>query len=481
MKKLLVIILISILVTGCKKDEPQEPILQQGEVSFSADLQEKGLKDVQCYFDSTGNLVEPTYAKVTIGGMDYFPLVYRIDGQLFTQNIKLDPGNYEVSFFGLYSDTDVLLMATPESGSDYENYVSKTVPFYIDVIAFNKLQIDVDVLCFWPDEWFPFGFDWFLVNEIIVWEQCFFGDICVKHPSDYLGSNYELQPNGVQMDMPAIMRLDLYKSLDGQTWTADPIASFTNDLPDYYGAGAPLCIEYSDDIDVPEFFRLELFILVKNGDDFVYEWFHDWYFQDGVMIEDGDDGVVEFVLGECNLTETDLQLPPYQDLPDQVELIISYPGNPGFWDLYINFSIPACAAPATCWDIPIGVNLAGWCADIDGQIPTGTFMFNVYPSLYDQNWPAGMPFTKFDISKVNWLFNNLESFGIDPLNLDISDGLEIQDAIWYLLNGYGTPNDMALAAEGEGGYMPLPGGWAAAILIKHNNPDYQVLFTVVDP
>lgn len=92
-----------------------------------------------------------------------------------------------------------------------------------------------------------------------------------------------------------------------------------------------------------------------------------------------------------------------------------------------------------------------------------------------------MPFTKFDLSKVNWLFNNLESFGIDPLNIGSDDGNEIQDAIWYLLNGYGTPNDMALAAEGQGGYMPLPGGWAAAILLKNNNLAYQVLFAIVDP
>ena len=51
--------------------------------------------------DATGALLEPDYAHVVIDGVDYFPLLYRIDGVLYTQNIKLDvlPNRYTVTWF----------------------------------------------------------------------------------------------------------------------------------------------------------------------------------------------------------------------------------------------------------------------------------------------------------------------------------------------------------------------------------------------
>ncbi len=127
--------------------------------------------------------------------------------------------------------------------------------------------------------------------------------------------------------------------------------------------------------------------------------------------------------------------------------------------------------------------LAGWCADASSGIYAGTHNFNVYPSLYDWGWPSGMPWGLTDIAKVNWIFNNLEDFVVDPANLTQAEGDEIQDAIWYLLNSStaGVYNGIAQAADPMGAYVPLPGGWAAAICIQDDDPYYQLIITIVDP
>ncbi|RLD36929.1 MAG: hypothetical protein DRI83_04685, partial [Bacteroidetes bacterium] len=79
-------------IFGCKKDEIKNDAPIQQEVSFAVDLVDpgSGMKDWECKVDAQGNLLEPDYAQVTISGTEYFPLVFRIDGILYTQNIKLD-------------------------------------------------------------------------------------------------------------------------------------------------------------------------------------------------------------------------------------------------------------------------------------------------------------------------------------------------------------------------------------------------------
>lgn len=499
MKKILVLILISVVVFSCKKDEQKNdaPVTQQ-EVSFNAELVDpgSGLKDWECKVDANGNLLEPDYAHVIINGVDYFPQVFRIDGILYTQNIKLDivggsPTTYVVSQFVLYDDggtpggtlpesDDQIVMGTPTDVSDYKDYVQWPVDFDITVTAFQKLQIPVEVLCFQDDVYSEFGFDWFVITEIVIWEQCFFGDICVKHPADYEGSYYENQSTGLQLDMPAIVELHVFK--DG---VAVPFSPFTNASDDAnWGVGAPLCIQYPDNLNVAgEVFTVELWINVKWGNTFIYKLFHTWTFVDDAMIPDGADGIVEFVLGDCNLMNTDLQLAPYQDLPTSANITIGHPGDPGYWDLFVN-----SVTPGGTYDLPVGVDLSAWCGDKYHFISPGTFNANVYPSLYDLDWPAGMPFSLATIAKVNWLFNHLGNYGMDILNLTAAEGLIIQDAVWSIIHyptvfGGSVAADMTLDAMTYGvNYVPLPGGWAAVLFVKSDEPlSYQLIFTVVDP
>ncbi|RLD36930.1 MAG: hypothetical protein DRI83_04690 [Bacteroidetes bacterium] len=497
MRKLLILIFISVLVYGCKKDEIKNDAPVQQEVSFAIDLVDpgSGMKDWECKVDAQGNLLEPDYAQVTISGADYFPLVFRIDGILYTQNIKLDlpvpVGGYIVTQFLLWDDgntpggtlpeaDDQIVMGTPASGSPYEVYIAEPyrLDYVIDVLAFEKIQIPIEVLCFQDDEYTEFGFDWFVITEIVIREQCFFGDICVKHPDDYIGSLYENQSTGLQLDMPAIVELHVFK--DG---TPVPYSPFTNATADAnWGVGAPLCIQYPDNLQITgEVFTVELWILVKWGDTFVYKLFHTWTFIDNAMIPDGTDGIVEFVLGNCNLMNTDLQLAPYQDLPTMANITLSGPGDPGYNDLFVN-----TVTPAGTYDLPVGVNLAGWCGDYSTCITAGTFDVFVHTSLYDINWPAGMPFSLVTIGKVNWLFNHLDYYGMDINTLTQADGVIIQSAIWKIISSIactGVAAQMAADAETYGvGYVPPPGGWAAALFVVDNDSEcYQLIFTVVDP
>ena len=483
-------------IFGCKKDEIKDDAPEQQEISFIAELVDpgSGLKDWECKVDAQGNLLEPDYAHIVISGVDYYPQVFRIDGILYTQNIKLNivggsPTYYTVDLFILYDDggtpggtlpeaDDQIVMGTPTDVSAYKDYVQWPVPFEIYVTAFEKLQIPIEVLCFQDDVYTEFGFDWFVITEIVIREQCFFGDICVKHPDDYIGSLYENQSTGLQLDMPAIVELHVFKN-----GTPVPYSPFTNASVDAnWGVGAPLCIQYPDNLNVTgESFTVELWIHVKWGDTFIYKLFHTWTFIDHAMIPDGTDGIVEFVLGNCNLMNTDLQLPPYQDLPTMANITTGHPGNPSYWDLFVN-----SVTPAGTYDLPAGVDLAAWCGDKYHYISPGTFDAYVYPSLYDNDWPDGMPFSLVTIAKVNWIFNHLGNYGMDIMALSSADGIIIQNAIWKLINGLGCTGTAALmAADAENygvGYVPLPGGWAAVLFVKNDTPmAYQLIFTVVDP
>jgi hypothetical protein len=496
---LLAVIAIGVFFAACKKDEQiekEQPNAKQ-EVSFAVELVDPsnggGLKDWDCKLDAAGGLLEPDYAQVTIDGVDYFPLVYRIDGVLYTQNIKLDilPGNesqdYTVSKFLLWDDggtqggtlpeaDDQIVMGTPEEGSDYAVYVNTEVSFDITVTAFQKAEYSIDVLCFQEAEYTKFGFNWFAINEIVVREQCFFGDICIKQPSAFAGSNYALQSTGLQLDMPAIMELHV-KDASGNHVPGSPFTNNTEEAD--YGVGAPLCIQYPDNLQIDgEVFTVELYILVKWGDTFVFNHFHTWTFSDDETIPAGADGIVEIVLGECNLSDTDLQLAPYQDIPTMANISIGYPGDPGYWDITVN-----TVSPPGSYELMPGLHF-GFCGDVYTTITSPqTFDAYVYPSLYDNEWPAGMPFDLSEIATVNWIFNNLDLFGMDIMNLTSAQGDDLQDAIWYLLNdGYGVPNAIATAAAGQTNFQPLPGGWAAVCFVKDDNPQaHQLLFVVVDP
>jgi hypothetical protein len=518
---LTLLVLIAITVVSCQKDEKQ--ILPQ-DVSFGIDqVDQTGLKadTILCPTDEQGNLLSPTVAEIEVkdlGGAligTFYPEIFVLNNKLYTQAIKLVPGSYKVTKFVLWTKNPVdfpppdakIVMATPNLGAAFAEYIN---PLYLldyefTVDAFAKKEIKIEVLCFEPAKYTEFGFFWFQVDEIVIREKCFFGDLCVKNPDEYTGSNYALQPSGLQIDMPAIFKIHAYK---GSVAPANelPNSPFSNNVAPSYGVGAPVCVKWPDRIRVPnEEFIFELWIYVAVGGGFDWVLFHTWTFvDDALLTAGGADGVVDFVLGNCNYTSTDLQLAPYMNLPQTASINIQHNANgtPWYWDLTIN-----SVAPAGTYDIPSSGFMAGWCGDADEVIGTGSHTFSVYSSLVPASWPTGMPayITAAKLNSVNWLFNNLGSYGIiisgmyiDPLdNLSVSEGHAMQNAIWRIINGNAGPTffneppglsslAMATAALPNTTFTPLPGGWASIILVPHVNgvPDAtkaQLIMTVVDP
>jgi hypothetical protein len=449
MKKAVIIsLLIALGFAGCKKDEVYDNFVIMQEVTFGVDLIDfNGLKNTQwdfrCYPDEEGNFSEPKYAQIELkdaynNATSYFPAVFVINNKVYTQSFKLATGVYTVTKFLLWSehplsgDNPSIIMATPEAGTEFSEYVNTNIPFDITIDVFLKAEIEIEVLCFLPQEYESFGFTWLELTEIVVREVCFFGDICanreeepdyqeetayggnfegagsawwyyfdtqgqtsqpiyagqqltdgnvtyengqliidlgswslqnvdepvkiqgyhngqlptnrpvaglfdtykgndlniyvpayrfyvvhldvekpVNDPAlspfgidDFIGSDYENVPGGLQPDMPAIFKIHAYRN--GLELPNSPFQNLGDE-------DQPLCVKYPDRIRIPgEFFEFELWILVPDDNgDFSYKHYHTFTSTDDGPLDVtdiGEDGVIEFVLGNCNYSPTDLQL-----------------------------------------------------------------------------------------------------------------------------------------------------------------------------
>jgi hypothetical protein len=496
MKNLSMLLLTLILatITACQKDDAGKTVATQ-EVSFGIQLIEPDpLKSdpFDCPVDEQGSMLQASVAQIEIHNQDigltstFTPQLFVLEGKMYCQSIKLAPGNYSITKFLLLTEVGgTVVMAIPEEGSEFSQYVSFSLEYAFTVNAYFKAEIGIQVLCFSEARTQEFGFFWMQPNEVQVRQECFFGDLCVKDPQDYAGSLYANQVTGLQIDMPAIFKIIVKK--DG---VEIPYSPFTNATAEAgWGVGTPVCVQYPDNLSVVEIFTFELWILVRIGSDFQYKHFYTWTIVDDELLESGTDGIMDFVMGNCSYGEPDLLLPPYQNLPNTASITISYPGDPGYWNLNVNSMMPP-----GIYDLPLGP-MTGWCGDQATTITPGTKNMYIYGSLYSANWPPGMPFNQEHISMVNWLFNNLGSFsGFNYLNgntitsndLTPEQGLIIQNAIWGIIHGTngvsGMALDMATAASTHGDFTPLPGGWAAILCVAFNKPvQHQLIFTVVDP
>jgi len=486
------LMLMAIVLFSCKKDREESNIQQ--DVSFQANqiIPDGGLKSTGA-FDIECSTTEPSHAHIVIAGTVYEPSVYRVDGILYTQSIKLDPGTYAVTEFFLYNDLgtpgydagDEIVMATPEENSEYAIYTTPALPHNFTVSAFAKTQVPMQVLCFKPEAYTDFGFGWFQIGEIVLREQNFFGDFCIKHAAEYAGSNYALQPTwgGAQgfIDAPAIFKIDAYKMV-GSDWALLPNnEDFTNNYGPNYGVGAPVKVQYPDNLNITgEQFKFELWILVKVGTAFQYKLFHTWTFIDDVKIPAGTDGVVDFVLGSCNLSGTDLQLAPYQNLPAGCTLTVGN-GTLGQYGAYFGVTLSGIAAGYDIINGPVGV----FCADQGTYIYIGqSYAMSVFSSLYPLPAAWMEPQAIANIDQANWLMNHLSEY-------PGADWADIQNALWKILDAgalfphSGVPyrilaTTMANDAVANGNnFVPLPGGFAAVIFAQSNS--VQIVFTIVDP
>lgn len=433
MKKLILVLLAMGLFASCQKKSPQAASKTQA-VTFGVTEVEPGtLKSDKDTWICSNTI--PDRVWVQIDGVDYYAQLTTVGGKLYTQSIQLSPGPHTINLFVLYKETDgvtgvtgvdEIVFGIPESGSDYAIYVNKSVEFPIEVASFEKTEVPVEVLCFHASVYKSFGYNWFAIDKVVVREQCFFGDFCTKHFKDYEGSDYAKQATGLHIDMPAIFQIKVSKKQSDSLWI--PLANggvFTNDNEESgWGVGAPVCVQYPDNIGSVDSLKFELFILVKQGADFNFVLFHTWFIKDAEMIPAGSDGVVDFELGNCNIGSADLQLPPYINLPAEATLkmnntipstTITKEGLPGYFDIDLSdigpgFDIANGKYPANCFRIKGGIN-------------NSTHPVTVKSSLYPEL--MGSETQKLPWDKANWLMNHLADYPGHTWS-------DVQQALWML-------------------------------------------------
>lgn len=482
--------MVGLIAVSCNK-APVVPATQ--DVVFTASAAQTGLKSSIC------DDAIPSYAVIKVTGLteDITVDVFKLEGVIYTNSIKLPPGDYVVTDFAIFDENDVEIYATPYETGDYAQFVTHALPMNFNVDAFFKTEVNLDVLCFEGATIEDFGFAWFAFNTITVREFAFFGDFCTKFYAQYDGSAYDYLPNGAALrhDMPAIFEI---------TVTSDnpafPGATYSN--VGWNGAGAPLLVQFPDYEGVDNY-TFTLKILVKSGENnFVYKEFATFTStDDGGLNEITDlagDGVYDFVLGSC-VPDADLILPPYMDLPETATMsVVTYYGvnNPGA-DAYFDVQLGGFGAG---FDINTTDIYPSFCGDLQTGISVpSNHPVDVYSSLYPAELLASHSY--LNVGAINWLGNNLYRF-------DGYTWLDLQNAIWILNNQLAldgsytdmngnpgtnplgaitqTAKDMVAAAlVGGVNYAPPVGGWAAVMFVGPLNndgtPTIQLLFTLVDP
>lgn len=240
------------------------------------------------------------YALIEIDGKTHQVGVFYLNDRIFTNSMKLSSGDHTLSQFILVNDAntpndlgdDIIVMAAPEAGSHYASFVSKPMPFDFTVDAFFKTEISIELLCFEPNDFENFGFNWFTVDEINVREFCIEGCICVDDLDLFIGSLYEGQTTGLQYQMPAIFKVDVYRN-------DNLVIRYGNE--DFLGENSPLCIKYPDYEGVVDNFKFEVWVLGVNG----YELFETLTTTDDIPLQDIDlNNYMYFAFGGCDDTFT---------------------------------------------------------------------------------------------------------------------------------------------------------------------------------
>ncbi|MCX6283926.1 MAG: hypothetical protein NTW31_06815, partial [Bacteroidetes bacterium] len=301
------LLLASFAIISCSKQEPSQQTQTNQGVNFAiAPGKSGGLKSIvstDCFSQTA------SYVKANIDGKVYLVSIFYVSGAPFTNTIQLSPGIHSLQEFTIWSNRqtpndstdDVMLSAVPHSGATYAPYVSSPLNISFSVEAFKKTQLPVEAICYQPSNFTDFGFTFFQIEEVTVREQPFFGDICIQSIADYSipGSPYLGQSNGVQPDLPAIFKIEVYRN-------NILVNTFTNEA--WKGEGQPLKVQYADRIGVTDNFQFKLYVMVRKGSGFEFVYFHTWTFSDAQVIPSGTDGVVNFALGSC-FPQADLIIP----------------------------------------------------------------------------------------------------------------------------------------------------------------------------
>ena len=473
----LFLIILSIGLSGCSKDNltPEDKLLQ--EVTFSTKVNSGGEK-------SLADVSGIDYALIKIDTVIYRPTIYTIDGNIYTQSIKLPPGSYTLSKFLMMNDNntpddysdDVIILATPMEGSDFALFVSEPAGFSFNVDRLKKTDIGIEVVYFNPSDYEKFGFDYDVLPATTVREQLFAGLVMPGNINNYTGSWYQNQSSGLQSEMPAIFRINIFRN-------GIFVRSFSNE--DIFGEEV-VAVTYPDGDNTQDNFRFDLEVYLKIGNGFGYKHLKSWEFSDDEMIPAEPDGIVHFIITECG-SSGDNVIGPYINLPASVKFKINPSWAPGSLGSYFDSELS---------NVPLGYEIgnglySAWCGTDSVSVNINhSYEMDIYSSLL----PSVLPAYTRDASRwneINWLFNNLNGYQ----GYQWSD---VQGAVWKILNDWdGTThfnvpesgsmvNSMVSDAKLHDSFIPTCGEKAAVILVpkdtKRNvaTPAIQVVFIMVD-
>lgn len=470
---------VALLFTACDKDKEQDQAPADSSFEFKIEQTDFNFKsDVPECLN-----IDLDYVKFVIGGVTYTTDIYYVEGQMLTEVIKLPVGDYTMTSFLVYNDNgtpnndadDILVKAAPGANSEYLDLMENKLDLAINIEPFRKKQIAIDVLCFEDTFYEAFGFTWFQLNDIKIEKLCFFGDICTGCYEDFAGSLYAQQANGVQMDMPAIFQVKVYK--DGET---TPVRTFDNSS--YFGEGACLEVYWANNLNETDNYTFELGVLLPSGEGFDYEVITVWDVQDENGPEAGEDGVVDFVIGSCQYQGSDYNFPYWMNLPD------------GEFTMATSGATQGTYFDVTFSGIGLGYNLTNgtfgvYCGDKENTIGLGqTFNNMIASNSLSTTLPENFPLTSEETVLVNYFFNHIGDY-ITGWDYDApSNSTLIQDVIWGITDADTfTPTGDALTILNSvlvngAGYVVPPGGYAGIILWDEGaEPAIQMLFTIIDP
>lgn len=194
------LVVCTMIFTSCSKEDATSQIDEQQqlvELDFSTQLtvfnENKSTKEHEAP-ECQGDDLVPTSVEVWIAedvlgtnNTKYtIPLVTDSDGEFVTdpsQGVKLLPGTYQVMDFIVLSGSSPL-WAAPHATGPFGNYVKEALPKEVVLSSGQKKYVNIEVLCYTPEQAEFFGFMFFEYTVVDIDSYCIFVNYC-KDNRDY--------------------------------------------------------------------------------------------------------------------------------------------------------------------------------------------------------------------------------------------------------------------------------------------------------
>ena len=161
MKKLfhplfVILLILGFIIQSCTKDEALET--STVELTFYIQPTDPDFKDYdpipECIEDDMDYVqffITKYIDDLPVETTEYESVIRHINGLDLTQSVKVqiqDGVVYKLTKFLVFNNDSVLLKAAPLPGSLYHDFMTHKLDLMINILAFKKIQISVDVVCY---------------------------------------------------------------------------------------------------------------------------------------------------------------------------------------------------------------------------------------------------------------------------------------------------------------------------------------------